>query len=411
MDPTDSYGQILHTRHWLTNPPKKQHLKKTTKTITTNNNNNKKTLLKCQPNIKFNHHVMDTFCFHWPDMHSYVLVRILENTIAILPVRSRIAFLYFHHAPFPAHPSPRELRKALQPQNNLGSKRIHDIFKNWKHTLVLTDDEEELDEEVEVEEEVVTEKEISIPSTPVSMDSYHINTPPSTPNEYAGVTLSDVLLYERNLKEGWIHAPCVVKDGDDNTIILTTKHTSLCLTSRCFSEKMMFINLVKFKHNNAATDDDDDDDKTRVEELSNKAPNDILESLQAKTSHQMDEIEHLASKIDAGRRNISNYTQQLVDLEQSMDILLENINNTIQYNTFRNTLEVLNTQLKDSVRSFHAYRKRVSQLQESVSIHGAFLTSAKQRLEQFKTKVVHHAWYPYTCKSNHFYLITFMPIH
>jgi hypothetical protein len=225
----DSYARISHTRHWLSSSPKK-HRTKNPSIIVTNKRKSR------QIEKKFNANTLDTFCFHWPDMHSYVLVRVLEATIAILPVRSRVAFLYFNHAPLPTHPSPRALRKALQPVAN--ASRIQDMFKNWKHTLTFEDDISEDEEE---------EEEDRIPTSPIKM----VDTPPSTPKTYANVTLSDVLSNEPNLHTGWIHAPCAVKDNQDrydNHLIIAAKHTELKLTARCFTEKMMFMNLVRLKH-------------------------------------------------------------------------------------------------------------------------------------------------------------------
>ena len=264
----DPYIRISHNRHWLTSNAKKNkhnkdksNLAQTTKTTNAAANILKKKNRHLQQGEKFNPEVIDTFCFHWPDMHSYVLVRVLESTIAILPVRSRLAFLYFHHAPLPTHPSPKDLRKALQPvaAANSSSKRIHDMFISWKHTLVIG--EEQLPE-VEEEEDLFSNKSDSNSSSDdnnttnnSSSTSTPINniteTPPSTPKMHSNVTLSDVLSYEGNLRNGWIHAPCTVDDDKnmfDNNVILTTKHTELRLTARCFSEKMMFMNLVKLKH-------------------------------------------------------------------------------------------------------------------------------------------------------------------
>lgn len=263
----DPYIRISHNRHWLTSNSKKnkhsKHKSKLAQTATTTATAHslKKKSRHLQQEKNFNPEVIDTFCFHWPDMHSYVLVRVLESTIAILPVHSRLAFLYFHHAPLPTHPSPKDLRKALQPvaAANGSSKRIHDMFKSWKHTLVIG--EEQLPE-VEEEEDLFSNRSDSNSSSDdnnttnnSSSTSTPINnvteSPPLTHKAYSNVTLSDVLSYEGNLRNGWIHAPCTVDDDKnmfDNNVILTTKHTELRLTARCFSEKMMFMNLVKLKH-------------------------------------------------------------------------------------------------------------------------------------------------------------------
>lgn len=267
----DPYIRISHNRHWLTNNAKKKN-KHNKSQATASPALIKKKSRHLQHEYKFNPEVIDTFCFHWPDMHSYVLVRVLESTIAILPVRSRLAFLYFHHAPLPTHPSPQDLRKALRPvaAAHGSSRRIHDMFKSWKHTLAIDEEKlgevEEEDDDGDVnaehEEDLFANKSDSNSSSDDNNNTNTNNTssstfnkvtetPPSTPKVHANVTLSDVLSYERNLRNGWIHASCTVTDDEnmfDNNVILTTRHTELKLTARCFSEKMMFMNLVKLQH-------------------------------------------------------------------------------------------------------------------------------------------------------------------
>lgn len=375
MNPIDSYVRISHNRHWLSTTSRKNTGITTPKPAVTT------TTKKIQkPNVQFNHEILDTFCFHWPDMHSYVLVRVLNDTIAILPVRSRVAFLYFHHAPMPTHPSPKELRKALQPATLLPSKRIHGIFKNWKHTLAL-DDEDISDDDDEQ-------------NTPVdSIKSFPLTTPPSTPKSHSSVTLSDVLSYEPNLKDGWIHAPCTVKDDVniyDNTIILSTKHTELHLVSRCFTEKMMFMNLVKLNHNNATQLDKD----TRQEQ--EITPNDLIECLQKNAESKIKNINQLKSKLNDAKKDITEYSQELLDLELSVKVLLENTSNSIQYNSLRTALDFVNHQLDDSKKTIYSFNEQVLQLKESVSVNIGFLTGVRQRFEQAKTKVLNPARYPYT---------------
>lgn len=293
----DPYIRLSHNRHWLTNNAKKKSKHNKSQATASTPALIKKKSRHLQHENKFNPEVIDTFCFHWPDMHSYVLVRVLESTIAILPVRSRLAFLYFHHAPLPAHPSPQDLRKALRPvaAAHGSSKRIHDMFKSWKHTLVIDEEKlEEGEEKVDIgdanaeheEEDVFANKSDSNSSSDDNNNTNTNNTssstfnkvtetPPSTPKVHSSVTLSDVLSYERNLRSGWIHAPCTVTDDEnifDNNVILTTKHTELKLTARCFSEKMMFMNLVKLQHSTLDAEntnltvnkdsDIDDDDKS-----------------------------------------------------------------------------------------------------------------------------------------------------
>ncbi|KAI9265105.1 hypothetical protein BDA99DRAFT_507744 [Phascolomyces articulosus] len=112
----------------------------------------------------FNAETLDTFCFRWPAFHCYVLVRVLDHyTIALLPFRSRRAFLYFHHAPLPHHPThfmttapssltttPPSIKKQQEQKRrryhsldrkktpSTSSKKIQAMFNPWKHTLALS---------------------------------------------------------------------------------------------------------------------------------------------------------------------------------------------------------------------------------------------------------------------------------
>ena len=176
MNSIDPYSRS----HWLSSTTKKKK----------RSNSLKQDVLP--PPKHFDSQILDTFCFHWPDMKTYVLVKVLEKTIAILPVRSRLAFLYFHHAPFPH-----------QPSSTWKKPRRQGMFHGWKHTLAL----EEPDRQ-----------------------------------ETCSVTLSDVLADQ----QGWIHAECQVHQDSDSHVTLTTENTTLHLKARCSTETTMFINLVRF---------------------------------------------------------------------------------------------------------------------------------------------------------------------
>ncbi|KAK4517739.1 uncharacterized protein ATC70_001081 [Mucor velutinosus] len=440
----DPYIRISHNRHWLTNNAKKNKHNKSQATASTPVLIKKKSR-HLQHEKKFNPEVIDTFCFHWPDMHSYVLVRVLESTIAILPVRSRLAFLYFHHATLPTHPSPQDLRKALRPVAAArgSSKLIHDMFKSWKHTLAI--DEENLGggggtgnaNAEHDEEDLFANKSDSNSSSDDNNNTNTSNTssstfnnltetPPSTPKVHANVTLSDVLSYERNLRNGWIHAPCTVTDDEnmfDNNVILTTRHTELKLTARCFSEKMMFMNLVKLQHTilrnltldtenpnidaNEGSGIDDDDNSAHpttrrpssksnattigVREISSSV---VVESVQRETEQELHNIQQLICRINAAKQDISDYTRQLLELDQSLDSTMDTTLN-IQFGPLKRVLDYVNHQLADSITQYHVDRSRIAQLQERVSVHTAFLKGASQRYEQIKKRVRSHAWYPW----------------
>jgi hypothetical protein len=142
-------------------------------------------------------------------MHCYVLVRILPRTIAILPIRTRLAFLYFCHAPRPHHPTTGPPRHP---------HRIQSMFKSWKHTLAFNDDDDDDDD-----------------------DDDH------DANETVAVTLTDVLKDHRTGDMGWIHAPCRLSTIDDTKLLtLRSQRTTLELKARCVSEKNRFVNLFHY---------------------------------------------------------------------------------------------------------------------------------------------------------------------
>ncbi|GAA5802339.1 hypothetical protein HPULCUR_007803 [Helicostylum pulchrum] len=221
------------------------------------------------------------------------------------------------------------------------SKRIQDVFKNWKHTLVLDEREPE--------------------------------TPPSTPSN-VNVTLADVISYEQDLNSGWLHAPCTVNDDlniYDNTVILNTKHTSLKLTSRCFSDKMAFMNLVRLKQhmNHVDMDENTHVDSDRSED----------EEEEEDEKWNLDNITPTYS----AKQNISNYTAQLLELDRSLDVL-EDSTSIIQFGTMERILDYVNHQLASSITTLSSDKERISNLQEKVSSHDAFLIRTRQRFERIQ---------------------------
>ncbi|CEP08212.1 hypothetical protein [Parasitella parasitica] len=436
----DPYIRMSQNRHWLANNAEKKSKRTQGKgnlpqTMTATTTTYVKKTRYTQEE-KFNPEVLDTFCFHWPDMHSYVLVRVLDSSIAILPVRSRLAFLYFHHAPLPTHPSPKELRKALRPvmAANSSSRRIHDMFKSWKHTLAIEDGEKEEQQQEEGENLFSNKSDSSSVDNNTSKTSITsisnnkaTETPPSTPKICSNVTLADVLSYERDLRNGWIHAPCIVTDDKsmfDNNVILTTKHTVIRLTTRCFSEKMMFMNLVKLQHgfmeNHTLDDKKKHNNNTDIDDNYNITPpptrrsslksasttfgimgvsSSVIESLERKTEQQMEEIHRLMSIINTCKKDIASYTRQLLELDQSLDTAMDTTLN-IQFGSLKHLLDYVNNQLADSITQYNSDRSRITQLQEQVSVHNAFLKGALQRYEQIKRRVRGHAFYPWLYTGN-----------
>lgn len=126
----------------------------------------------------------------------------------------------------------------------------------------------------------------------------------------------------------------------------------------------------------------------------------MVDSLQRETEQQLDKIQQMIGQINNSKQDISKYTQQLLELDQSLDTMMGMILN-IQFGPFKRVLDYVNHQLADSITQYHADRSRIAQLQERVFVHTAFLKGASQRYEQIKRRVRSHAWYPwlYTGKS------------
>ncbi|KAI9480594.1 MAG: hypothetical protein EXX96DRAFT_649199, partial [Benjaminiella poitrasii] len=387
----DPYAHLSHTRHWLS-ANNKQAKKADVP---------KKRTVPSKTVKKFDARVIDTFCFHWPEMRSYVLVRVLDRTIAILPIRSRLAFLYFHHAPSPHHPSPQDLRKPIT-DDPRSSGRIQAMFKSWKHTLAFesvddkTEQEPEEENEEDKEEEVEKEKK---KSSSVSNEASTLDDNSSSNDDqksYANISLADVMANESNLNDGWIHAPCTVTDDEnrfDNNLILITQHAMLRLTARCFSEKMMFVNLVKLKQQRQSFDSLNQEDDESNQSLTLITANQILNSFQRKTAQQLENIQDAMSRLNVAKENISSYSHQLLEMDQSLDSLLDSTLN-LQFDSLKRVLDFVNHQLADSITEFQSSQSRITLLQDRVTVHITFLQGARQRYEQIKNTVRNHAWYP-----------------
>lgn len=142
----------------------------------------------------FNCQLINTFLFKWDSMYTFLLVRVHQDTIALYSIRSRLAFLYFHHASLPHHPPP--------PKS--------------KYRLFHKSDKEEF---------------IELPK----------------------VTLEDVLANEITLNDdqAWIPMYCnklKVRSNDinDEIILYTSRNYPICLKARSLNEKIKFVNLFHF---------------------------------------------------------------------------------------------------------------------------------------------------------------------
>lgn len=217
-----------------------------------------------EPTPSFQPETIDTFCFHWPALHSFVLVRVLDSSIALLPIRSRRAFLYFHHAPLPHTP---ETYARPSADRHRRPSRIHAMLHSWKHTLVLPEDDhldetrlstrytihKNNDNDNDNNLQSIQQKQQKQQRRPRQLKQRHQHHEKEQKHGDAPVkplTLQDVLSSEP-VHQGWIHAECSVVTDPSNPergVILTSAKTRLALTARSPVEQRMFLNLVRLKH-------------------------------------------------------------------------------------------------------------------------------------------------------------------
>ncbi|KAI8138192.1 hypothetical protein BJV82DRAFT_583079 [Fennellomyces sp. T-0311] len=220
----------------------------------------------------FNADTLDTFCFRWPAANCFVLVRVLHQSIALLPLRSRRAFLYFHNAPLPHQPT--FLTVVRKPS------RIHTMFSPWRNTLALSEQSSmSSDEEVEEQEPC---------------------------------TLANVL---HDLPhETWVHAPCcpTASDVDDRTVFLSTANSVIALEARSSVERRMFLNLVRLEMPTTC----------RIQRnMPAISTQELVQRLQKRCQGEAAEMLQLAAQVTRAKKEIVSYTDHLTKLNRSCTAL------------------------------------------------------------------------------------------
>jgi len=94
----------------------------------------------------------------------------------------------------------------------------------------------------------------------------------------------------------------------------------------------------------------------------------VVESVQRETEQELHNIQQLICRINAAKQDISDYTRQLLELDQSLDSTMDTTLN-IQFGPLKRVLDYVNHQLADSITQYHVDRSRIAQLQERVSVH------------------------------------------
>ncbi|KAG0174575.1 hypothetical protein DFQ28_005730 [Apophysomyces sp. BC1034] len=328
----------------------------------------------------FDSETLDTFCFRWPASHCYVLVRVLDKGIALLPVRSRAAFLYFNHAPLPRHPI-----NTNRPRQKGG---IPNMFRLWKHTLALPWEEEEEEEDDNDSEQDTTKHD---------PEGHRRQT-----DQSAAVSLSHVIAGEHHLRDAWIKVSCGmsnIKETGDTTLVLQSAHSRILLKARCVGEKRMFLNLVKLVQ---TLSDPADDDLSTVQ--ADSLPP-VLEHYTQLIRIKVGQIDQMSDRIAEAKGIIEEYTQDLAQLDQSMVTLQEAVQHTDVLP--QRQLKAVRSELEQSRVAFRQHRDRVKQMAEQLGDHIGFLTAIRLRLHRLKS----HVWIPLELYSGLVVLLMFAAVY
>ncbi|KAI9319467.1 hypothetical protein BX666DRAFT_1475749 [Dichotomocladium elegans] len=269
---------------------------------------------------KFNAEIVDTFCFRWPAFRCYVLVRVLDASIALFPVQSRRAFLYFHHAPLPHPPGP------TRPSFRRSESRVQSMFQSWKYALALADSLHEESNECS--------------------DSNDQNDGTLPRERTSSVTLADVIheTYSR-LRHGWIHAPCIARpDPESRTaLILESPRNVLLLKARSPVERQIFLNLVKLQKRagsstiDRVTDEEEKEAAAEEEEEEREAEEDANTPLHKMSSSQLirfyrnecrhvyDCLRRLGQQISQDETKVKSYCELFEKLASDWDTLRNSV--------------------------------------------------------------------------------------
>lgn len=127
----------------------------------------------------------------------------------------------------------------------------------------------------------------------------------------------------------------------------------------------------------------------------------MIQNLQRETEVQLETIDGLVEKIKRTKQDISNYSFQLFDLDRSLDRLMDSTLN-VQFYSLKKELALVDHQLAGLVTELHSDCQHITQLQERVSVHSAFLIGTRHRYEQIKKRVRSHTWYPWLYTGKHY---------
>ncbi|ORY94627.1 hypothetical protein BCR43DRAFT_494333 [Syncephalastrum racemosum] len=284
-----------------------------------------------EPTPPFHPEIIDTFCFQWPALHSFVLVRVLDSSIALLPIRSRRAFLYFHHAPLP--PTPEAYGKSSVDRHRRPS-RIQAMFHSWKHTLVLPEEDDIEDTHTsrqymkDDDNSNEYDKNTYLKQPRQRQQQHKENQQDRDDQQVNPLTLQDVLNSEP-IHRGWIHAECSVTADPGNPeygVILMSAKARLVLTARSSVEQRMFLNLVRLKHDDvlhprrglSQEKEDKGTDESDSTIITSQA---ILATCQQQLSLEWQSIQDLLDRLQRAKTTAAEYQTALVDLDNALDHL------------------------------------------------------------------------------------------
>ncbi|KAI8373104.1 uncharacterized protein BYT42DRAFT_579228 [Radiomyces spectabilis] len=323
----------------------------------------------------FNKEILDTFCFHWPAAHKYVLVRVLDDSIAMAPVRSRMAFLFFHNAPPPRRPS--VATSSSSPR--FGPSRVHSVFRAWKHTLIFADTEDSDDDEEPSDKDTLTRQRSTSPSNAMSPGP--------------AISLNDIITDNPTLCDNWIHAQCRVDQTTPDTAIrLYTKHTTVMLRARCLAEKVAFLNLVRLTDQRRPSSDAGA--RSVSSDTQTIMSDSLIEDSVMQNEHQFQKVDMLARKLEKARDDIQLYFEELQRLDHGCATLSHSLDKSA-VGDIRRVLKDVREQMASSMEYSQSHQRHMNDLEKKAMSNSGILKTVDLRLEDLQNTMRQHAWYPW----------------
>lgn len=266
---------------------------------------------------------MATFLFKWPDLKTFVLVHLNDDaTLSIYPLRSQLAFLYFHHASLPCQPSPCVKKRRYQ---------------FWK---------------------------------PVSSPTI----------KHAKVTLKEV---RKGQPINWVHLKhCKLGHYDylNNSVVVLAKKQSIHWIAHSLKEKIFFLNLFKFnsrfKHQPHISKTPSLSVDTFLQTWLKHSESDIQATLR--------QIDEMKSRIKAVHSELVTCESALKQQQEQYGT--EGAIDRWDKVTLMHRVNDVNHSIERTQALFEEHRRTMANVQKRISFYGFLFNSAKRRYTHVKNE-------------------------